>query len=101
MLSESLKAIVAQQLLRRKDGKGRVAVNEILLGGPAVSNLIREGKIETIVNVIQSGRAQGMQAMDDALERLIKQGLIDGEDAYMKAIDKRRFEQYLAGTALA
>jgi twitching motility protein PilT len=101
MLSESLKAIVAQQLLRRKDGKGRVAVNEVLLGGPAVSNLIREGKIETIVNVIQSGRAQGMQAMDDALEKLVKQNIIDGEDAYMKAIDKRRFEQYLVGTALA
>ncbi len=95
MLSESLKAIVAQQLLRKKEGGGRIAVNEILLGSPALSNIIREGKIETIINVIQSGRAQGMQAMDDALEALLQQGAIDSEDAYMKSIDKRRFEGYL------
>lgn len=94
MLSESLKGIVAQQLLRKKGGKGRVAVNEILLGSAAVSNLIREGKIEGLINVIQSGKKEGMQAMDEALESLIKSNTIDGVDAYMKAIDKRRFEQY-------
>jgi twitching motility protein PilT len=95
MLSESIKAIVAQQLLRRKDGKGRIAVNEILLGSPALSNLIREGKIEAIVNLIQSGRAQGMQTMDEGIERLLKQHIVDPEDAYVKSVDKRRFEQYL------
>jgi len=95
MLSESIKAIVAQQLLRKKDGKGRFAVNEILLGSPALSNLIREGKIESIINVIQSGKAQGMQTMDEGIEKLLKQGLVDVEDAYVKSIDKRRFEQYL------
>jgi twitching motility protein PilT len=94
MLSESLRGICAQQLLRKKGGKGRVAVNEILLGSTAVSNLIREGKIESLINVIQSGRKEGMVVMDEALEALIKEGVIDGEDAYMKAIDKRRFEQY-------
>jgi len=97
MLSESIKAIVAQQLLRRKDGKGRIAVNEILIGSPALSNLIREGKIESIINVIQSGRAMGMQTMDEGLEKLLKAGIVDPEDAYIKSIDKRRFEHYLPG----
>jgi twitching motility protein PilT len=95
MLSESIKAIVAQQLLRRKDGRGRIAVNEILLGSPALSNLIREGKVEAIVNLIQSGRAQGMQTMDEGIERLLKQHIVDPEDAYVKSVDKRRFEHYL------
>ncbi len=95
MLSESIKAIVAQQLLRKPGGKGRVAVNEILLGSPALSNLIREGKIEAIINLIQSGKASGMQTMDEGLERLVKQGAVDPEDAYIKALDKRRFEQYV------
>lgn len=95
MLSESIKAIVAQQLLRRIDGKGRIAVNEILIGSPALSNLIREGKIEAIINLIQSGKAAGMQTMDDGLEKLMKQGLVDPEDAYIKSVDKRRFEHYL------
>ena len=95
MLSESIKAIVAQQLLRRKDGKGRIAVNEILLGSPALSNLIREGKIEAIINLIQSGKALGMQTMDEGIERLLKQNLVDPEDAYVKSVDKRRFEHYL------
>ena len=96
MLAESLKGICAQQLLRNKDGQGRVAVHEILLGSTAVSNIIREGKIETLVNVIQSGRNEGMTVMDEALEKLVKDGTIDGEDAYMKALDKDRFERYLS-----
>jgi twitching motility protein PilT len=100
MLSESLRAIVAQQLLRKTGGGGRVAVNEILLGSSALSNVIREGKIETIINIIQSGRAQGMQSMDESLDRLLKQGVIDPEDAYMKAIDKKRFEHYLHAEVL-
>jgi len=95
MLSESLKGIVAQQLLRKKGGNGRVAVNEVLLGSSAVSNIIREGKIETLINIIQSGRKEGMVAMDDALDGLVKNDIVDGEDAYMKALDKRRFEQYI------
>jgi twitching motility protein PilT len=101
MLSESLRGICAQQLLRKKGGKGRVAVNEILLGSTAVSNLIREGKIESLINVIQSGRKDGMVVMDEALDKLVKDGIIDGEDAYMKAIDKRRFEQYCKDPAAA
>ncbi len=94
MLAESVKGIVAQQLLRRKGGRGRVAANEILLGSHAVSNIIREGKIEKIVSVLQSGKREGMQSMDDALEELLRKDVIEGEDAYMKAAEKRRFEQY-------
>jgi twitching motility protein PilT len=94
MLAESIKGIVAQQLLRRKSGRGRVAANEILLGSAAVANIIREGKIEKIISVLQSGRREGMQSMDDALDEYVKAGLIDGVDAYMKAAEKHRFQQY-------
>jgi len=94
VLSESLKAIVAQQLLRKKTG-GRVAVNEILIASPAVANIIRENKIESLINIIQSGKNQGMISMDDALESLLKSNVIEAEDAFMKSIDKRRFDKYL------
>jgi twitching motility protein PilT len=95
LLSESMRGIIAQQLLKKKSGKGRVAVNEILIGSGAVSNIIREGKIEQIVSVLQSGAREGMQSMDDALERFVKSDTISGEDAYLKANEKRRFEKYL------
>ena len=96
MLAESIRGIVAQQLLRKKSGRGRVAAFEILLGSHAVSNIIREGKIEKIVSVLQSGRREGMQSMDDALDALVQEGTIDGSDAYMKAAEKHRFQQYVA-----
>jgi twitching motility protein PilT len=95
MLAESIRGIVAQQLLRRKEGRGRVAANEIMLGSHAVSNIIREGKIEKITSVLQSAKREGMQSMDDALEELVLNGVIDGRDAYMKAAEKRRFETYV------
>jgi len=95
MLAESLQGIVAQQLLRKKDGSGRVAVNEILIGSSGLANVIREGKIDRIVSIIQSGKGEGMIEMDDALEQLVEQGIIDGQDAYMKAIEKKRFERYM------
>ena len=96
MLAESIRGIVAQQLLRRKEGRGRVAANEILLGSHAVSNIIREGKIEKITSVLQSGRREGMQSMDDALEEFVQNDMIEAADAYMKASDKHRFERYTA-----
>lgn len=94
MLAESISGIVAQQLLRKKGGKGRVAANEILIGSHAVSNIIREGKIEKIISVLQAGKREGMQSMDDALDELVQRGVIDGNDAYMKAAEKHRFTQY-------
>ena len=92
MLAESLRGIVAQQLLRKKTGRGRVAANEILLGSHAVSSIVREGKVEKIASVLQSGKREGMQSMDDALQSLLEQELIDPADAYMKASEKNRFE---------
>jgi twitching motility protein PilT len=95
MLAESLRGIVAQQLLKTKDGKGRVAATEILIGGHAIASIIREGRIDRITSVIQGGRREGMQLMDDALERMVEEDVITGEDAYMKADDKKRFSQYM------
>ena len=95
VLAESLAGIVAQQLLRKKGGKGRVAATEILTGNHAVASIIREGKIERITSVIQAGKREGMQLLDDALEKMASDGVIEGSDAYMKANEKRRFEQYM------
>jgi twitching motility protein PilT len=91
-LSESLAGVVSQLLLPTADGHGRVAVNEILLRTSGLPNLIREGNTPMIGSVIQSGRAQGMQSMDDALTALLDEKKILPRDAYLKATDKARFE---------
>ncbi len=91
MLADSLKAVVAQQLLKTKDGKGRCAANEILIGSSALASIIREGKISQINSFIQTGTAVGMQTMDQHLMRLIKEDRITPEAAYEKAIDKNLF----------
>lgn len=95
MLSESLKAVVAQQLLKTKDGKGRCAANEILIGSPALASIIREGKISQISSLIQTGSSVGMQSMDQHLMQLIKEDKITPEAAYEKAIDKNLFLKML------
>jgi twitching motility protein PilT len=91
MLSESLSGIVAQQLLRTADGKRRVAVHEILIGSSALAAMIRENKTFQIPSVMQSGQAQGMQTMDMALERYVRDGTVTLESALEKAIDKESF----------
>ncbi len=96
MLSASLRGIVAQ-LLMKKVGGGRVAVNEILIANNAVSSIIREGAVEKLTDVLISGKGEGMQFMDDAINSLLQQGTISGQEAYMKAIDKQRFASYLEG----
>jgi len=93
-LSESLAAVVAQLLLPTANGEGRMAVHEILLRTQGLPNLIREGNIQMLASVIQGGKAEGMQAMDDALFALASAGTINGRDAYMKASDKARFERF-------
>jgi twitching motility protein PilT len=95
MLSASLRGIVAQLLLKKKDGSGRLAVNEILIGNSAVSSIIREGAVEKLTDVLISGRSEGMQFMDDAIQRFYDQGSISAQEAYMKAIDKSRFAPFL------
>jgi twitching motility protein PilT len=94
MLATSLRAIVAQQLLRRADGKGRIAAHEILISSTGVANMIREGHSEKIPSYIQSGRNQGMVTMDGSLQKLVQDKLITGEEAYMFAQDKALFEQH-------
>ncbi len=92
-LAESLAAVVSQLLLRTESG--RCAVNEILLKTPGLPNVIREGNTPMITSIIQSGRAAGMQLMDDALMALVESGRVTARDAYMKAMNKQRFEGLL------
>lgn len=96
MLSASLRGIVAQ-LLMKKVGGGRVAVNEILIANNAVSSIIREGAVEKLTDVLISGKGEGMQFMDDAINNLLQQGVVSPQEAYMKAIDKQRFAGALEG----
>jgi twitching motility protein PilT len=99
MLSESLAAVVSQLLLPTADGHGRVAVHEILLRTPGLPNIIREGNTTMLNSVIQGGKAQGMQSMDDALMAQLKARTVRAEDAVMKAQDKARFERALQDPA--
>jgi twitching motility protein PilT len=98
MLSVSLQGVCAQLLLRKVDGQGRVAVNEVLIGSPALSAIIREGAIHKIVSYMEGGRGEGMQLMDDSIMSRLKDGLISPNEAYMMALDKSRFE-HLKGKA--
>ena len=93
MLSTSLRGIVSQQLLKRKDGTGRLVALEILINTSAAANLIRQGKLEQLETVMQSGAAAGMCTMDGSLKKLYDDGLISGEEAYLQAFDKSKFEQ--------
>jgi twitching motility protein PilT len=95
MLSESLKGVVCQQLLRTADGKGRVAALEIMVGTAAIGNLIREGKTFQIPSIIQTAKKDGMQLLDQHLLDLLKTRAIAPEEAYRCATDKKQFEQYL------
>src|SRR5437763_3878296 len=96
MLANSLRGVVAQLLLKRVDRPGRIAVNEILVANAAVAAIIREGATQKLQDVIVSGRAQGMQFMDDAIFALLEQGIVSPYEAFMKAIDKNRFKDFLS-----
>ncbi len=101
MLAESLAGIVAQQLLRTADGKRRVAGHEILVGSPALASMIRENKTFQIPSLMQGGQAQGMQTMDMALERYVREGTIAPETALEKALDKESFAKLLKQNEMA
>lgn len=90
LLAGVLRGIMAQQLLRRREG-GRVAAFEVLFGSSALGNVIREGKMNQIENVIQLGHQEGMISMDESLLALVRDKLVDPEVAYERAIDKKRF----------
>jgi twitching motility protein PilT len=95
MLANSLRGVLAQLLLKKADGSGRLAVNEILIANAAVSAIIREGATQKLQDVIVTGKAQGMQFMDDAIWSLLQQEIVSPYEAFMKAIDKNRFKKYL------
>jgi len=94
MLSTSLRGVVSQQLLQRADKQGRVAALEILVNTPAAANLIRQGKLDQLENVMQAGGQFGMRTMDTAIQQLLDSRQITGKEAYKKAINKAKFEEF-------
>jgi twitching motility protein PilT len=92
MLSTSIRGVISQQLLQKSDKQGRVAALEILINTPAVSNLIRQGKLDQLETTMQSGAQFGMRTMDSAIEALLNQKLVTGKEAYKKGINKAKFE---------
>ena len=88
MLSESLKGVVAQTLLKKKGG-GRVAALEILVVTSAIANLIREGKTFQIPSAMQVGKSLGMQTINDAVIDLVKGGVVEPQEAYDRAIARK------------
>src|SRR5215216_2607293 len=96
MLANSLRGVVAQLLLKGSDRPGRIAVNEILIANAAVAAIIREGATQKLQDVIISGKAQGMQFMDDGIWALLEKGIVSPHEAFMKAIDKNRFKPFLS-----
>ena len=95
MLGETLRGVVAQQLMRKADGSGRVAALEVLVGTPAVANMIREGKTHQIASIMQTGKKDGMVMMDQAILEFLMKKVVTPEEAYAKAHDKNVFAQYL------
>ena len=91
MLSESLRAVISQTLLKTKDESGRVAAHEIMIGTPAIRNLIRENKIAQINSMIQTGQQYGMQTMDMCLQELVRRNVVSVQDARQKASNKDAF----------
>ena len=91
MLSESLRAVISQSLLKTKDESGRIAAHEIMIGTPAIRNLIRENKIAQINSMIQTGQQHGMQTLDQCLQELVRHGHVSVQEARTKASNKDAF----------
>jgi twitching motility protein PilT len=91
MLSESLRAVISQSLLKTKDGSGRVAAHEIMIGTPAIRNLIREAKVAQMYSAIQTGQSFGMQTLDQNLTDLVKRNIVSVDEARTKAANKDNF----------
>ena len=90
MLSESLQGVISQTLMK-KNGGGRVAAHEIMVGTAAIRNLIREAKVAQMYSAIQTGRKDGMQTLDQNLRELVDKGLINSKIAMTKAVNKDAF----------
>lgn len=94
-LADSLKGVISQALFKRIDTRGRIAALEILIGTPAVANLIRECKTHQLANVLQTSKKLGMRTMDDAIEELLRKKQIAPEEAFEACVNKEHFAQYL------
>ena len=92
MLSESLRAVISQTLCKTKDGTGRVAAHEVMIGTPAIRNLIREAKVAQMYSAIQTGQGYGMQTLDQNLQDLVKRNIVTVEEARNKAANKDNFK---------
>jgi twitching motility protein PilT len=86
-----LRAVISQTLLKTKDGNGRVAAHEIMIGTPAIRNLIRENKIAQMYSAIQTGQQFGMQTLDQNLQELVKRNIVAASEARNKASNKDNF----------
>ena len=91
MLSESLRAVISQTLLKTKDGQGRVAAHEILIGTPAIRNLIRENKVAQMYSSLQTGQQHGMQTLDQCLVDMVRRNVVSAAEARNKAANKDTF----------
>ncbi|MBL8431452.1 MAG: type IV pilus twitching motility protein PilT, partial [Dechloromonas sp.] len=91
MLSESLRAVISQTLLKTKDGMGRVAAHEIMIGTPAIRNLIRENKVAQMYSAIQTGQNFGMQTLDQNLLELVRRNVVSSAEARARATNKDNF----------
>jgi twitching motility protein PilT len=92
MLSESLRAVISQSLIKTKDGQGRVAAHEIMIGTPAIRNLIREAKVAQMYSAIQTGQQFGMQTLDQCMLEMVKRNAISAEEARSRAANKDVFK---------
>jgi len=92
MMSESLRAVISQTLLKTKDGTGRVAAHEIMIGTPAIRNLIRENKVAQMYSAIQTGQGVGMQTLDQCLADLVRRNVVSGAEARLRAANKDNFQ---------
>jgi twitching motility protein PilT len=97
LAADSLCAILTQQLILRKDGQGRVPACELLINSISVSNIIREAKTQSLINVMQMGRQQGMIMMDDSLKSLVDSEMITGEQAWRFSKNKSIFKEFAPG----
>jgi twitching motility protein PilT len=101
VIAESLRMVVSQQLVRKADGSGRIAVPEVLINTQAAASMIRKGRTHQLASVIQAGTRQGMCSLDAGLQELVRAERITGEEAYEHAIEKGPFERYLLEESLA
>ncbi|MCA9407239.1 MAG: PilT/PilU family type 4a pilus ATPase [Candidatus Omnitrophica bacterium] len=95
MISESLRGVISQQLVPKKDGSGVVAAYEVLIVTPAIANIMRKGQMQQINNAMTTGKSQGMTLLDESLEALVKSNIISAEEALVRAINPATIQQYM------